>query len=146
MQAYINKQCSLWLKVDGRLWKKTINAVKLCLPPCDGDCWWWNVFVNLSPKLYQDAAWKKSIKTGNTLVNDYDPTAVMYVNPNEPLLNNKTPNALWLWLVTNGSCSEFASSDSKPLDTSEEKDLVQNFKKKERMRIVVVSHDTKKKQ
>jgi hypothetical protein len=122
MQDYINKECWLWITTDGLLGKKTINAIKACIPPCDGDCDW-STFTTLAPVLFQDAEWKKPIKTGNVLVSDFDPSAVMYINPNASQLNGKLPNTLWLWVITTASCQDFAPDGKTPVNKSDAPDL-----------------------
>ena len=123
MQQYINDYCGLWLTVDGSLGKRTVNAVQICLPPNEGKIKW-SEYTNLAPDACVDTECKIPLITGAKLDAWFDPKTKAYINPN----NTKQiiPESKWFLPTSNASCSEFASSDSKPLDTSEEKDLVQN--------------------
>lgn len=105
MQNYIQDTCGLDMWVDWLLWKKTVNAPKLCQKlPCQWDCKW-SWFEDNKEKLYFDLQWTQIVYKSNQF--QWDPSQKLYFKQSDFPSKQISP---WLWLVQTGSITNGTSA------------------------------------
>ena len=104
IQSYITWACGISLKLDGKLWIKTLNAIKYCKPPA---LWYlsWSQFQAMYLKLYLDPQWTQSIYTGGQFKEN--PSQKLYFKQADFPSQQTSP---WLWLVQTGSITNGTSA------------------------------------
>lgn len=98
MQTYINEHCGLNIATDGKIGKKTINAVQVCVSPCKWYCTW-SWFNSNKNKIYTDTAGtKKLVENGLYTQN---PSIQSYLKESEIAspLTKDTLSDWWFGLV-----------------------------------------------
>ncbi len=98
MQEYIRRACGLNLIPDGKIGIKTLNAARICTPPCQGKCGR-NTFESLKDKLFYNEEGTKEVHDGSVFTDEWNPTLVMYIDGSKLAT---IPDGLDLYLMLSG--------------------------------------------
>ncbi len=117
MQNYIKDHCGFNMWVDGKLGKKTINSINICLPPA-----WWkllrNEFKSLAEAktLFVDAQWKTPIYNGTTFDTNFKPDDIYVDTSKAPWITTEaTATAKWLKVINSENDGWYLCSLDSPL-------------------------------
>jgi hypothetical protein len=135
MQNYIKDHCGFNMWVDGKLGKKTINSINICLPPA-----WWkllrNEFKSLAEAqtLFVDAQWKTPIYNGTTFDTNFKPDDIYVDTSKAPWITTET-KAIEKWLkiiqkdsITTKDISTSCAYENNNITQSDLASYITNYK------------------